>query len=180
MAIGIREAVVEDLPDIARVVVDCWRSTFADLLPTEFLEGMSADHQERRHRRYFGRAGVTYHVACGDNDRVVGFANGGPSRDTGFPHEGELYALYLLAAYQRRGIGTSLFSRVAVNLEGAGCKGMLTFALAANPNRVFYERLGGRQATAEPITLGGMEVAQMAYLWDDVSALMRDLRCLTG
>lgn len=123
MMIGIRPAAADDLPDIGRVVVDCWRSTFAGLLPTEFLESMSADHQERRHRRYFGRAGVNYHVACDESGGVVGFANGGPSRDTGFPHEGELYALYLLPAYQRRGIGTSLFSRVAGDLERAGCRG---------------------------------------------------------
>lgn len=57
---------------------------------------------------------------------------------------------------------------------------MLTFALTSNPNRVFYERLGGWQATAEPIMLGGTEVSQVAYLWDDTSVLMRDLHRLAG
>lgn len=180
MAIGIRLATVEDLPDIARVVVNCWRSTFSGLLASDFLESMSVDHQERRHRRYFGRADVRYHVAFNERDDVVGFANGGPSRHTGFTHDGEIYALYLLPAYQRQGIGTSLFSRVAGDLEGAGCKGVLTFALTCNPNRGFDHRLGARQAAAEPIMLGGTEIGQVAYLWDDTSVLMRDLRRLAG
>ena len=57
---------------------------------------------------------------------------------------------------------------------------MLTFALTVNPNRGFYDRLGGRQAAAEPVMLGGVEISQVAYLWDDTSVLMRDLRRLAG
>lgn len=179
MTIDIRPAVASELSDIARVVVDAWRSTFAGLLPDEFLESMSYSHQEQRHRRYFGRAGVSYYVADEESDGIVGFASGGPARHANFPNEGEVYALYLLPAYQRRRIGASLFRKVAGDLEEAGCRGLVAFALDNNPNRDFYARLGGRKVIAEPIVLGRTAVGQIAYLWDDIPALMRELRPLT-
>jgi ribosomal protein S18 acetylase RimI-like enzyme len=179
MTIDIRLAAASELSDIARIVVDVWRLTFAGLLPDEFLESMSYSHQEQRHRRYFGRAGVSYYVADDEGDSIVGFASGGLTRHASFPHEGEVYALYLLPAHQRRRIGASLFHKVAVDLEEAGCRGLVAFALDNNPNRDFYARLGGRQAIAEPIVLGSMTVGQVAYLWDDIPALTRDFHRFT-
>ncbi len=43
---------------------------------------------------------------------VVGFSNGGPSREQVLPQAGELYAIYIRDAYQGRGIGRRLFRAV--------------------------------------------------------------------
>ncbi|WP_349956043.1 GNAT family N-acetyltransferase [Rhizobium sp. ZPR3] len=180
MAIEIRPAVEGDLPGIARVVVDAWRATFAGLLPEDFLKGMSYSHQEQRHRRYLGHAGIIYYVAEDEKGEVVGFASGGSSRDSGFSHEAEVYALYLLPAYQRRKIGSALFAKVAGDLGDMGHKGLLALALENNPNRVFYERLRGQPVSTEPLTLGGTAVGQIAYVWDDIPALMESLRGSAG
>ncbi|TXI10366.1 MAG: GNAT family N-acetyltransferase [Rhizobium sp.] len=178
MAIGIRLAVEGDLPGIAHVVVDTWRATFAGVLPEDFLQGISHDQQVRRHRRYLGHAGIVYYVAEDENGVVVGFASGGPSRHPGFSHDAEVYALYLLPAHQRRKLGSMLFARVAGDLGDAGHKGLLALALENNPNRVFYERLRGRAVQTEPLILGGTAVGQVAYVWDDIPALLKGLRGL--
>jgi GNAT superfamily N-acetyltransferase len=174
MVIAFRRAVESDLPQIGRVVVDAWRSTFAGLLPADFLDNMSCAHQTERHRRAFARSGVTYHVASIGNGRVIGFASGGPTRQGDFLHENEVYAIYILEEYQRQKIGGTLFRRIVDDLAESGRKGLILLALANNPNRAFYESLGGMQAMASPLTLGSTTVDQFAYLWDDIAALPRN------
>jgi len=173
MVIAIRRAVEGDLPQIGRVVVDAWRSTFAGLLPADFLNNMSCTQQIERHRRAFARPEATYHVASvGDGD-VVGFASGGPSRQGYFPQENEVYAIFILEGYQRQKIGCDLFRAVIDDLKESDRKGLIVFALARNPNLGFYEKLGGVQAIAKPLMLGAETVDQLAYIWDDISALLQ-------
>ncbi|GES47952.1 MULTISPECIES: GNAT family N-acetyltransferase [Rhizobium] len=176
MAIEIRPAVDGDLSGIARVVVDVWRATFAGLLPEDFLKGMSYRHQEQRHRRYLGHAGIAYYVAEDEKGEVVGFASGGSSRHSGFPQEAEVYALYLLPRYQRRKIGSALFTKVARALKDMEHKGLLALALENNPNRGFYERLRGRSVATGSLTFGETAIGQIAYVWDDLPALIESLQ----
>jgi hypothetical protein len=51
MPVGIRGATAADVPAVAGVLVDTWRTTFRGLLPDAFLDTMSYAHQEERHRR---------------------------------------------------------------------------------------------------------------------------------
>lgn len=46
-----RLATTEDIPHIAHVLVDTWRETFVDRLPSDFLNDMTFSRQETRHRR---------------------------------------------------------------------------------------------------------------------------------
>jgi ribosomal protein S18 acetylase RimI-like enzyme len=170
MAIDIRPAQERDVSDIAKVVVDAWRSTFAGILPADFLDGLSYDQQKQRHRKMFERPGVNYHVACSDG-AIVGFASGGPTRRDAFRHESEVYAIYLLAEFQYRHLGSVLFRKVATDLKRSGRQGLVVVALSNNPHRGFYQRLGGVPVDANPIALGSATVDQIAYLWDDVASL---------
>lgn len=135
---------------------------------------MSPAHQTERHHRGFARPGATYHVASIGNGRVIGFASGGPTRKSDFPNESEVYAIYLLEEDQHQYIGSTLFRRVVGDIAESGRQGLILLALASNPYRGFYERLGGVQAMASPLTLGSATVDQFAYLWDDIAALWRN------
>lgn len=167
MTLDIRPATAGDIPGVARVVVDAWRSTFAGLLPADVLEHMSYTHQEERHRRTFARPDVSYHVAVAD-DVVVGFASGGPTRRNEFPQENELYAIYILPKFQRRNIGSILLRNVVADLQRSGRSGLIAVALTVNPYRSFYEKLGGVPVNGGTIDLGPIIVDQMTYLWEDI------------
>ncbi|MDX0298012.1 GNAT family N-acetyltransferase [Sinorhizobium meliloti] len=169
MTIDIRRAVGDDLPDIARVVVDSWRSTFAGILPAAFLDGMSYDHQQQRHERMLARADVIYYVTVHPVEGIIGFASGGPTRHGGFPQQNEVYAIYLLPAYQRQNLGSLLFRNVVSDLKSSGRAGLAVFALSSNPNRDFYKRFGGRETAAPPIAIGDLTVDQTAYVWEDIA-----------
>jgi hypothetical protein len=49
---------------------------------------------------------------------------------------------------------------------------MLVWVLADNPARGFYERLGGRYLRQKPIEIGGIDLFEAAYGWDDIRVLI--------
>lgn len=58
-----------------------------------------------------------------------------------------------------------------MRLAADGLKSMLVWVLADNQSRRFYEALGGRFVTQQTITIGGQELTEVAYGWNDVGAL---------
>ena len=171
----IRHATAGDLPAIARVHVDSWRTTYRGLVADAYLDGiLSYERREAGWRTEFdGMAAAGRFVLVAERDNaIVGFASGGPERGgtTAFP--GELEAIYLLAEAQRGGIGRLLVAAVARELALRGWTAMLLWVLEGNaPARAFYERLGGRAVLRQPVTIGGEPFEEIAYGWDDTAPL---------
>ena len=84
--------------------------------------------------------------------QVVGFAACGPDREN--PGAGELYALYVLEAFQKRKIGWRLMRFCLEEL--AGCSRVFVWVLTGNDKAIrFYEQVGFRPDGAErTLTLG--------------------------
>jgi len=173
--ITIRAASPADAPGIARVHVDSWRTTYAGIVSAEFLANLSYEKSEARNRAFMTEPGVNRHffVAGDESGRIVGFATGGPVRGDMPGFDGELYGIYLLKEYQRQGIGGRLVRALADALAGDGFRSMLVWVLADNPARGFYEALGGRFVRQQTITIGGQELAEVAYGWEDIRSLLR-------
>ena len=100
---------------------------------------------------------------------------GGPERSNHPLYMGEIYFLYLLPAYQRRGIGRLLTVRVVERLVEQGMDSLLIRVLKASaPARRFYEALGGQLVpdVEEQIEDGGAMLEQVASGWREVSELL--------
>ena len=171
--VRIREAQPEDAAGIARVHVDSWRTTYRGLIPDAHLASLSYERREAMWRRLIQEAAPTYtvFVAEGSAGEIVGFADAGPERSGDPVYAGELPAIYLLEAYQHRGIGRQLMRAVADHLTAHGMETMLLWVLAANPARQFYEALGGRLVRSQAIDIGGATLEEVAYGWTDLSPL---------
>jgi GNAT superfamily N-acetyltransferase len=104
--------------------------------------------------------------------RVIGFANGGPQRDSREEFRGELYGLYVLPDSHGRGIGRRLVATFARWLIDSGFDTMLVWVLADNPFRRFYERLGGTLVEERKIQIGRQTLGEVAYGWNNVTALV--------
>ena len=175
----IREATAADVPQIARVHVDSWRTTYAGTVPADFLEGMSYEDFEVRWRGWMSESGGygIFYVAELPPDQIIGFASGGPRREGQYPeYEGELYAAYLLRDYQHRGLGRWLIDAVAEGLAAEGKRSMLAWVRAENPSRPFYEALGGKLLGSQDIEIGGVTLNEVAYGWDDTRNLTAFVR----
>ena len=160
----IERATPKDLLAIAAVTVQSWQTTFQGILPDKFLSSLTVESQLQRHQKLFNNTNVFYYVAK-HLDEVVGFSSGGPNRNVSFDEPNELYGLYLLKDWQGQGLGKSLFMTLAIQLQVPTRLGLLALVLANNPNRSFYERLGGLKQVAEPIELGGRLWSVDSFTW---------------
>ena len=170
----IREARAADVPQIARVHVDSWRTTYAGIVPVDFLANMSYEEFEARWRGWMGELGGygIFYAAELRSGQIVGFASGGRRREDRYPeYEGELYAAYLLREHQRKGLGRQLLGAVAEGLAAKGRHSMLAWVLAENPSRHFYEAVGGALLGSQEIEIGGVTLEEVAYGWDDTQNL---------
>ena len=165
----IRRATIDDAPAIASVHVASWRSTYRTLLPDDFLASLTESAYEDRWRRVIdGKSNLVYVVedATPADDGIVGFASGGLERAGEPGYSGELYAIYILESFQRRGCGSELVRSVVAGLREMKIDDMIVWVLRDNhAARNFYERLGGVYIRAQPITLGSVTLEEVSYGW---------------
>jgi L-amino acid N-acyltransferase YncA len=169
----IREAEITDAAAIAKVHVASWRTTYVGIIPTDYLAGLSHEQREQEWRRALSKPAEleSVYVAEDTIGNVIGFAWGGPERSGHPVYKGELFAIYLLEGHQRQGVGKQLLSGVAKRFLQQGVQSMLVWVLADNPSRRFYEALGGQLVSEQKITIGGLDLLEVAYGWPDISCL---------
>ena len=174
MGIRIRAAVPVDAGSITRVHIDTWRSSYAGIVPDEHLAGLSYSDREPVWVQILtsDRPSQCNFVAETDGGEIIGFAGGGPEREGDQVYRGELYAIYLLEAHQRRGVGRRLACAVARGLLSTGLDSMLLWVLEDNHSaRRFYESLGGVPVGRKTIEIGGAALIEVSYGWRDITAL---------
>ena len=162
-SISIRQAEISDIPGIAIVLIETWRSTFRGVLSAEFLSNLSIERQIESYYKIVLNPQVCCFVAIRNNRRIVGFCCGGPNRSPLMPALAEIYAIYVLDDHHGQGIGEDLFRNVSRRLASTLGSGLIVWVIASNIFRPFYERLGGRETSSEEITLGDEKVLQIAY-----------------
>jgi ribosomal protein S18 acetylase RimI-like enzyme len=145
-SLRIREATAADIPALARVHVTAWNATYAPLLAT----GPGVELRERQWRDAFakGDAAPFCYVVERPDGTLVGFAQGGRSDNPEF--EGELKKIYLLAEYQRVGLGRRLIGRVARRFVSDGIGSMWLFGDARNPSSRAWLALGAEKTDSDP------------------------------
>ncbi len=170
----IRPATVDDAPDIARVHVESWRTTYPGLMPDAVLDKLSVSGREKFWYQVLGRdkSQVAF-VATDAQGKVVGFVNGGLEREKDPVHTAELYALYLFKESQGYGYGEALFEAMVEKFLEQNHTAMLLWVLSSNPSRGFYEKMGGRYLKIKAIDIGGETLEEVAYGWADLPNLAR-------
>jgi GNAT superfamily N-acetyltransferase len=171
----IRHATAADAPGIARVHVDTWRSTYQDIVPQAFLDSLDVDARAKQWDEWLAREGVHVFVAE-DAGGVCGFISGGILHDgvhvAALNYDSEIYTLYVLAAAQGRGAGRELMGALAHRLVQDGLLRPVVWALEENPWCAFYERLGGKRVAQKTIEIGGAQLSDVAYGWDEIATLL--------
>jgi ribosomal protein S18 acetylase RimI-like enzyme len=168
----IRPAGIDDAPAIARVHVASWRSTYRTVLPDDFLASLSESAYADRWRRFIQDSSNLIYVVEADGGGLVGFASGGRERAGEKGFAGELFAIYILDAFQRKGYGRELVRAVATGLREMGLDDMIIWVLLDNRGaREFYERLGGVYVRTQPITIGSVTLEEVSYGWRRLDAV---------
>lgn len=164
MEFRIRRAEAADARAIASVHVSSWRSTYAGIVPDEFLAALSIDDRAEMWGRMLAAEDARMFIAEGEAS-VFGFACGGRLREALDSYDAEIYAIYLLRETQGMGAGRGLFQALVASLLEAGYVGMALWVLKENPAARFYEHLGGKQVASKRIDIGGAILEEVAYGW---------------
>jgi GNAT superfamily N-acetyltransferase len=164
--VEIRPATAEDAAGIARVHTEVWRDAYQGLLPADFLARrvITADSWLNQIRQPQPRSSVR--LAVGDAGDVVGFALTGPAVAPAPAEEsvGQLYAIYVLAAYWGTGIGYDLHRAAIDDLRTAGFSGAILWVLPGNVRAIaFYERQGWSDRGIETDDFDGVRVTERLY-----------------
>jgi ribosomal protein S18 acetylase RimI-like enzyme len=175
MNLQIRLAVVEDAAGLAQVRVAAWRAAYPGIVPAAFLAKLDPEKDALRQREYLSNLTAEGCVLAAvladpgaDAGRVVGFCGFGIDRDQDAEYSGEVYALYVHPDFQRQGIGQRLMRPAADWLGEHGYARFLIWVLRDNhPARRFYEALGGRLVRERMITLGGEELPEVGYGYEN-------------
>jgi L-amino acid N-acyltransferase YncA len=169
----IRPATAADAEAIGIAHVQAWRESYAGIVPDRILAALDPAERTALWRRVIA-AGEIVLVAEDPAGALLGFANAGPQREPEvLPFPGEIYAIYLLAAAKRRGLGRALMREAARGLLARNLAAASLWALDGNSvAHAFYTALGGRivhrRAFPPPQEWEGSEAA---FAWDDLVPL---------
>jgi GNAT superfamily N-acetyltransferase len=169
----IRPAELADAEGIAQVHVESWRTTYKGIMPDELLATLSVEQRAENWRGWLGNpeSPSIFYVAEADGS-IVGFAAGGPERTGHAVYKTEIYAIYLLQAYQGRGIGRALVKAVVEQLLSRGFTTMLIWVAAKNPATHFYAALGGQPFASKTEPFGESAIEEIAFGYDDLKKLL--------
>ncbi len=164
--VTLRPAVPDDARGIAHVHMASWLTTYRGLVPDSVLDGLDEAKRAEGWQETLSttdRPGVDVVAEIGG--AIVGFCSGGPSRRKDTPTGAEVYAIYLLAHQQRRGIGGRLWEAVVRHLGRAGPDSLSVTALRDGFACRFYEKNGGTVAAEGTHTVRGVELPDVTYGW---------------
>lgn len=165
----IRSANQQDASAIAHVHVASWRTTYAGIVPDEYLKNLDEAARTALWEEWLTRD-LEIYVAELDGE-AVGFASAGPIREPLNQCDAELYAIYLLVRAQHRGLGTALLRTLAKSLRTKDFKSMMVWVLEQNPAKHFYEYLGAIRITSKQIEIGGATLTETSLAWPDLAML---------
>ncbi|MEK0182407.1 GNAT family N-acetyltransferase [Microcoleus anatoxicus] len=172
----VRQAKIADVPAIARVNVDTWRTAYQKILPADYLAQLSYENRESNWQDILINAEKNkYFVYVAENEqgKIVGFAAGGYERTDKYVfYKGELFAIYILDEYQHQGIGRKLVGTIASQLSKLNLNSMLVWVLGDNSACRFYEVLGAKKIDEQQTNRAGVLLKEIAYGWTDITVLL--------
>jgi len=169
----IRTAVEADAEGIASVHVNSWKTTYRGIVDDAYLNSLSVSDREERWRWKIGnlRDDEELLVVADNQGTIYGFMTYGREREDKLPHEGEVYAVYLLKEIQGQGWGSRLFARMKKFLRSKGFTSLMVWVLEGNSALAFYQRMGGREIKRKEIEIGGKTYTEFALKWDSIEQL---------
>lgn len=126
----------DEISGKAFVHFQSWHETYEGLVDGEYMKEVTLES-----------CGQTAHawrenlLVAKDGNKVIGFAGYGRCRDDIMPEQGEIYALYVLQAYQGRKVGLALVNEAVESL--AIFPEICLWVLKGNERAIrFYEKYG--------------------------------------
>lgn len=161
-----RPATIDDARAIAQVHVDTWRTTYAGIVPDDYLRDLSYERRERQWQSFYTKPEPKSDLLVAlEGQTVIGFSCWGQERGTD-EESGEVFAIYLLKRFHGQGIGKELFLRSIASINSEGFSSVAVWALADNPTCKFYRNMGGSEFSEKFVEIGGVKLKEICFRWN--------------
>ncbi|MBQ7337266.1 MAG: GNAT family N-acetyltransferase [Clostridia bacterium] len=149
----------EEMQGKARVHYQAWQETYRGQIVDSYLDKMSYEQCLAIAHRWPDNI-----IVAKDGERVIGFTGYGPYRDESLPQTGEVFAIYVLAEYQKRGVGYRLMEAAMEMLKEYPT--VVLWVLKGNQKAIpFYLRYGFRFDGCEKKILIGTHVIEQRMVY---------------
>lgn len=167
----IREATLSDAEGIAKVHVDCWKTTYKNIISDDFLNRLSYEQRTKLWINNISREDNYVFVAENASGGIVGFTDGGKEKTGKYPIlDGDVTSIYVLKDYQGFGIGKKLLNQLFLKLRSININSAIVWVLEDNHSRYFYESMGAKLVVDnEYIKIGEDKLKLIAYGWESIS-----------
>ena len=161
----IRNAILEDLPEVAKLHVDSWNNTYKGIIAQNHLENMK-NNLDKRIERMKNEFSLRNMIVATINDKIVAFSEFALSNEFSkdLDIDCELCGLYVKNEYLKSGIGTQVFNYVRNLFISNNKKKMGLWCVKENENAInFYKRKGGVIVAEKKFTLSEKEYSEVAF-----------------
>lgn len=160
----VRPATLRDAKSIAELHNATAREAFKSMIGDVPIADVPLDK-----RQAFWREAIEYSEpqvqVVMDDEKVVGFVGFDRSRDKGTPPTmGEIWAIYVAAAYWGKGAGVALWDAAREGLQDEGCTHVSVWVPLANDRAVRFHELAGfkrEMASAKMVAIGAVKVEEI-------------------
>ena len=164
----IREATLEDIPEVAILHVDSWNKTYKGIIEQEHLDNMK-NNLDKRIERMKNEFNLRKMIVVILDNEIVAFSEftltNEFSKDLDI--DCELCGLYIKNEYLGKGIGSKVFDYVKSIFVENNKKKMGLWCVKENNNAInFYIRKGGTQVKEKPFTLAGKDYSELAFIYN--------------
>lgn len=163
----IRSANFNDAADIASVHISAWQESYKNIINQEYLNQISFIAKlQLREQMLANQSSENISLVGVHDGKIIGFCDGGRSRETSNEYSGEIYAIYLLEEFKGKGIGSELFSHMRNHLINNGLTPYIVRVLAENKFACkFYKKHGGKIFAKKVMRIGNEEYTEIAYIF---------------
>ena len=141
---GIRNAVFEDIPEMVRINIECWKHNYKGIIEQEYLDALTPWDKLENWKERFLTGIESYYVKVIDG-KVVGMVSWWKNDDATIPYENEIYGLYVDIRHQGKHIGKELCEQLLQDERFKDCWSFYLWTLKDNNHsRHFYEKMWGK------------------------------------
>lgn len=163
----IRNMTLADAQEATNVHIATWQSTYKGIVPQAYLDEMSDNYEERveKLKKTLSETSSKLILVAEVDRRIVGILYGGQSRHPEYPHDKEVYAIYVLDQYQGYGVGKKLIQAAMKSFVEEESKGVIIWVLEENKSKGFYEAIGGKYLGNKIVQIAGKPLDERGYGW---------------
>jgi len=142
---SIRKIERKDCQEFAHLVTTVWNETYQGIVDTNFLNSLKENEQSRADsfkEKFNPRDNHLFVLEI--DSKIVGFINVGKAINIELNNCGEVFALYILSKYQKKGYSNKLLKAGSKELKQMGFDKMIIGCLENNKANDFYRHIGGK------------------------------------